>query len=175
MAQKTERSGLIYVVTIGLADVGVFNNFPDAFKKFWADIVKQIKEGTSWQVLETMNWITRISNTQLPILFYDARDLAFNIGLITPSDYPKTPPIVNEAPTINSWEEIVRERFISMFRNSAVAELNWANRNLSEIMASAKESGAGQEMIDYIQLIVDEIDKTSTQSSAEIDKILAKA
>lgn len=176
MSKKTEGNGLIYTVTIGLEGVGIFNNFPDAFKKFWEMILKSLEEGTSWQVLETMNWITRKNeNTQLPILIYDARDLAYDIGLLTPSDQPKTPPIINEAPTVDGWEEMVRERFVAVARDSAVCDFTWANQHLEEIMAEAKKGGADQETIDYIQSLLDESSEIATQSIAAIDQTLAQA
>lgn len=175
MAQKTEGDGLIYVVTIGLADVGVFNNFPDAFKKFWTDALKQLEKGTTWQVLETMNWITRISNTQLPILIYDARDLAFDIGLITPSGQPKTPPIINEAPTVEGWEEMVRERFVSLTRSGAMACFDQADKSLEELLSATMENGSSEEMIAEIRNMIQELAKSADQSSSKMEEILAKA
>lgn len=176
--KKVERNpgNIIYIVTIGLKDIGVFNNFPEAFKKFWTEVLKTLEEGTAWQVLETMHWITRISDKiQLPIFFYDARDLAFDIGLLTPSGQPKTPPIINDQPTVDGWQEMVRETFVSVAKSAVMADYKWATKELSEIMATAKELGASIDVINYLQEEINKTVQKGIETCAEVESALAEA
>jgi phage-related protein len=43
-------------------------------------IKESVSQGTAWQVLETMHWIQENNNE--PLLFYDARDKAYKLGLL---------------------------------------------------------------------------------------------
>ena len=78
----------MYKLVVEMKDVGTFETFSEAFREFF----KKIKEitssgmGTSWQVLETMCWIERHYDETYNIVrylyFYEARDLAYRIGLM---------------------------------------------------------------------------------------------
>jgi len=69
----------MYKVTIALKDVGTRSNFADAFRLFWEEVMKMLKEGSSWQVLETACWI---DNNGKVLHFYEARDLAYDLGVL---------------------------------------------------------------------------------------------
>jgi len=72
----------MYKLTFDLKEVGEYPNFKEAFIRLYLLVKESIKEGTSWQVLETMHWIEEPNNTR-PLLFYEARDKAYQMGLLT--------------------------------------------------------------------------------------------
>jgi hypothetical protein len=57
-----------------------YETFEDAFIDFYYMIKESVSQGTAWQVLETMHWIQENNNE--PLLFYDARDKAYKLGLL---------------------------------------------------------------------------------------------
>ena len=68
-----------YVSTVGLKDSIAFSTFAEAFKDFFDRIKAVANEGTmSLQFIETTCWIKR---GEFTCGFYDARDLAYNIGV----------------------------------------------------------------------------------------------
>jgi hypothetical protein len=72
----------MYKLTFNLIEVGEYPSFKEAFIRLYLLVKESMKEGTSWQVLETMHWIEEPNSNQ-PLLFYDARDRAHKIGLLT--------------------------------------------------------------------------------------------
>jgi len=71
----------MFKVTIALKDVGEYDNFPAAWKRMFGDIFAALhNQGMSYQVLDTMCYITRDNSG--PVSFYDARDLAYRCGLM---------------------------------------------------------------------------------------------
>jgi hypothetical protein len=72
----------MYRLTFNLIEVGEYPNFKEAFIKLYSLVNESIKEGTSWQALETMHWIED-PNSLFPLFFYEARDRAHKIGLLT--------------------------------------------------------------------------------------------
>jgi hypothetical protein len=90
-----------------------FDNFYDAFKVFYEKVKEMISGGSSWQVLETMVWIEYVSTTpklKLPMMFYEARDLAYDIGLLIDKGE-----IVEIAPGEQLNEEFFRNKFVDNF------------------------------------------------------------
>jgi hypothetical protein len=77
---------LKFKLTINVEEVGIYLNFVDAFTEMYKRVRKCLEEGYSWQALETMNWI-EVTNEEDVIVsvmeFYNARDFACNIGLLT--------------------------------------------------------------------------------------------
>lgn len=71
----------MYKLTFNLEEVGEYPNFKEAFIQLYFKVKESIKEGTSWQALETMHWIEEPNKTA-PILFYEARDRAHKMGLL---------------------------------------------------------------------------------------------
>lgn len=59
-----------------------YNTFEEAFADLYYMVKESIKEGTSWQVLETMHWIEDTNLPRKPIMFYDARDRACDMGIL---------------------------------------------------------------------------------------------
>lgn len=100
-----------FSVMIGMEDKGVHSNFPAAFKQFWEAIMVALEGGTSYQWLETANYLVMFTEDgqRLPLDFYDARDLAYDIGLLEQVESGK--PNVLEQPTMENWEVYVAERY----------------------------------------------------------------
>lgn len=73
-----------FKVVVALEDIGVFDSFKEAFRAFWFAVKRQLEQGTSWQVFETMNSIILvIDGTEVPpIDFYQARDLAYDANIL---------------------------------------------------------------------------------------------
>lgn len=85
-----------FEVTVGLEKKGCFDNFFDAFKLFFEEIMEMFKsQGMAYQVLETMCWIQiQGSTSTVPIMFYDARDLAYESGILVMPEGSDEPQIV---------------------------------------------------------------------------------
>lgn len=60
-----------------------YNKFEEAFADFYFMVKESIREGTAWQVLETMHWIEDKDHPGPPMTFYDARDKAHKMGILT--------------------------------------------------------------------------------------------
>ncbi|MBT6691643.1 hypothetical protein HOB10_04920 [Candidatus Parcubacteria bacterium] len=101
----------VFSVTVGLEEKGAHSNFPAAFKQFWATIMDILDQGTSWQMLETTNFLVMFTEDgqRIPLDFYDARDLAFDIGLM--QEVKDSRPNMLEQPTLENWEEYVTDRY----------------------------------------------------------------
>jgi hypothetical protein len=85
LRSQERRSGNkpTFQVTIGLKEIGEFSKFTDAFKLFYSKIIEQIKQGTNAQFLETSNFIVyQRKGFTMAMGFYDARDFAYDIGLL---------------------------------------------------------------------------------------------
>lgn len=74
-----------FTSTVALEEEGPFPTFSEALKNF----MTRIKDGVDnrrfgFQILETACWIQRNSpyGSQVPISFYDARDLGYHVGLL---------------------------------------------------------------------------------------------
>jgi hypothetical protein len=73
-----------FEVLVSLKKVGEFDTFVQAFRVFFAKIKETLAQGTSLQVFETANFITLIrgNGQKFPMDFYQARDFAYEIGLL---------------------------------------------------------------------------------------------
>ena len=73
----------MFQVLVGMENLGEFPKFTEAFKLFYTKVVEEIKRDTSHQWLETANFLVYQGEgfTQ-PMGFYDARDFAYDIGLL---------------------------------------------------------------------------------------------
>lgn len=67
--------------------------FEAAFVAFFNEVKAMVMRGTSWQVLETACWIEGIFESEVtgeicraPLYFYDARDFAYDVGILAASD-----------------------------------------------------------------------------------------
>lgn len=77
----------MFKVMIGLKDVSSHKTFVEAYKDFFHGIKQALEGGTSWQMLETTNFITytfdQFGTTYKGAMdFYTARDFAYDIGLM---------------------------------------------------------------------------------------------
>ena len=104
-------SKVAFSVMIGMEDKGIYSTFPVAFKKFWDAIMAALEGGTSYQWLETANFLVMFTEDgqRLPLPFYESRDLAYEIGLLEPVEDGK--PSILEQPTMDNWEVYVAERY----------------------------------------------------------------
>ncbi len=73
-----------FKVIVGLADVGIYDTFVEAYKILHGKIKELLASGTSWQMLDTTNFIefTTGDGKKFPMDFYQARDFAYRIGLL---------------------------------------------------------------------------------------------
>ena len=70
-----------FEVVINLKTVGKYPTFDEAFKVFYTTINNMIKRNSMpLQLLETACWIE--PSNSLPYLFYEARDKAYEKGLL---------------------------------------------------------------------------------------------
>jgi hypothetical protein len=76
------------------AENGPFATFADAFADFFPRVVELMEHGCSFQVLETACRITGDfgGQTNLPMFFFGARDLAYDLGILEGNGEFKTPP-----------------------------------------------------------------------------------
>lgn len=79
-----KKDTVMYEVIISLEPIGQYESFKTAYFKFIEEIKTILKQGSSWQWLETMNFLVRIdpSGSTIPMPFYEARDFAFDVGLM---------------------------------------------------------------------------------------------
>jgi|GEM_PF-6830094 len=83
-----------FKVTVFLKDVAVYEKLTEAMVDFFTKIKEAIADGTSWQALETTNFIVMIDEdgAEYPAEFYDVRDFACENGVL------KDGQIVKDAP-----------------------------------------------------------------------------
>jgi hypothetical protein len=65
-------------------DCGTFTSFFEAFKVFFEKTIELLHAGCALQILETAVWIEIETDDggKAPIMFYDARDLGHDIGIL---------------------------------------------------------------------------------------------
>src|SRR3989344_4718034 len=72
-----------FVSTVALNDEGPFATFKEALTNFIERMRKLVSEGTSLQIVETCCFITaKHYRGEIPMLFYDVRDFAHQVGLM---------------------------------------------------------------------------------------------
>lgn len=91
----------MFEVLVNLKPVGEYTSFNEAFIKFFEEIDAALKEGTSVQWLETANFLVRKDPSGIGVMtFYDARDFAYDIGLMADCKIQKD--VAEPAPTVVS-------------------------------------------------------------------------
>ncbi len=121
-----------YIAGIEMKNDGEFDSFGETFKHFFTRILELIKQGTTWQVLETMNYI----QYELPIAnggpvlcaidFYTARDLAYDLGILVGEGEladplpPDNDQLINNAflDSMATQPMIGSDRIIEMYANT---------------------------------------------------------
>ena len=63
-------------------EIGKYETFEEAFKVFYKCVKHMVEGGVAWQVLESYCWM-KSSGPGLPLMWYDARDEAYDMGLMT--------------------------------------------------------------------------------------------
>lgn len=71
----------MFELTYGLEKVGIYESFSKSFIELYKRLNVDLEKGMAWQTLETTIWIVK-KGTNHPIMFYEARDKACNIGLL---------------------------------------------------------------------------------------------
>ncbi|HEY4484480.1 MAG TPA: hypothetical protein VI978_02020 [Candidatus Paceibacterota bacterium] len=66
-------------VVVAMENVGSLESFGEAFKVFFEKVKKLVAEGMSCRVLKTTCWIEYAGAV---MYFYDARDLAYKVGVL---------------------------------------------------------------------------------------------
>ena len=93
-----------------------------------------------------------IEGREFPLGFYDARDLAYNIGLLVQPGGEKSRPIVLDQPTVEGWEMMVEERYAAVPAEILSGMLGDLAENLRRIERVATEmvelvSDGGEERV----------------------------
>lgn len=129
-----------FAVTVSMELKGLFPDFPQAFKRFWEDIMETLYQGTSWQVLETMNFLVMITDDgrQLPLDFYAARDLAYEIGLLQQTESGSEPSLL-EAPTMENWQDYVVQYYRRAIQDHVLAMQRGLLEKLLKLLRSVRE------------------------------------
>jgi len=107
----------MFRIIVGLEDVGEFPKFTEAFKLFFAKIKEQVTGGTSWQVLETSNFIVYVTPTdKRPMSFYQARDFAYEIGQLVGRGELREVEEPSESTLEAAFAKVVEEYFDEQLR-----------------------------------------------------------
>jgi hypothetical protein len=95
----------LFTVHIAIEKKGEFETFTEAFRQFWGEIdILLDSPNASLQILETACWIGYEADTvRIPLYFYAARDLAYDIGLVKLVD---DKPVLQETSREPSFVEI---------------------------------------------------------------------
>lgn len=94
---------LKFEVTVNWKNIGIRNNFFDAFSLFWTEIIK-LHEADACQciILADMDWMHNMTisdgNVRVFMAFYEIKKLALDCGLLTYRKW-EIPPDINPLPT----------------------------------------------------------------------------
>jgi hypothetical protein len=74
----------MYEVIVSMKSVGTYLSFKQAFTVFYESIKKVLEKGTSYQWLETTNFLVNKNDPEIIQLmnFYEGRDSAYRLGLL---------------------------------------------------------------------------------------------
>ena len=110
----------------------VYPTFEEAFVAFFRAIVEMVSRGTSYQALETFCWIEGTfeidgKSVSAPLYYYDARDFAYDAGILVEVEGSKMPAIANPLPKIPSTD------ILALFVRSELGELEALARLKAEV------------------------------------------
>ena len=72
-----------FISSVAGKDEGPFHTYVKAFANFFPRVTAMLSRGTSYQMLETACWIEgNFGARRYPLAFYDARDLAYDLGIL---------------------------------------------------------------------------------------------
>ena len=72
----------IFKVVIQMEDKGSYLSFKEALRVFLSESDRIVKEGTSFQVLESMCWIEFNDDPKTIMYFYALREMADELGIL---------------------------------------------------------------------------------------------
>lgn len=123
----------MYEAIVNLKPVGSFKSFNEAFIKFFEEIVKVIEGGTSYQWLETANFLvsTQPGEPTGVMTFYDARDCAHDIGLMVDGKIQQG--VAEPAPGV------ISQAFKDCADKRELHEINELNAMVEEMLKLASE------------------------------------
>ncbi len=127
----------MYQVRVGEDQQGPFEGFAEAFKVFFEGVIRMVEEGTSWQVLETYCWVEftgeiRGGSIRFPIMWYDARDLGYDLGLLQGEGK-----LVDPLPEID--ENDVHTRILELITKEADAALTQVKKLTAQALDQLNE------------------------------------
>lgn len=120
----------MFQVLVSLNELGTFESFNEAFKLFWKKIREVVREkGASYQWLETSNFIVlKKGDIEHPVGFYDAKDFAYEIGLLAGNGE------IQE--NANEPDAVRTEAFFVL--NSTISRLNWTTEVVTTVIRSVE-------------------------------------
>lgn len=122
----------MFEVIVGLETMGTYASFNEACKRFFDEIFEVVQEGTSFQWLETTNFLVKVGEPLAFMGFYDARDFAIRNGLIVngTSEFQEVPELSPEA---------IELAFSRSMTNLMADELDEMLSAIREILAALKD------------------------------------
>ena len=116
----------------GMKELGPFPTFAEAFVAMVDGVNGMLKEGTCHQMLETAVYIERMREGwgNVAIGFYEAKDLAYELGLMADSK------LVDPLPCV---DETRAEQFFESRRSDQIFDLLKIGREFLELTASRRK------------------------------------
>lgn len=121
----------MFEIIVGLQRVGSYKSFNEALIKFFEEIGLVIQKGTSYQWLETSNFvaITHSSEPTDVMNFYDARDFACEIGLLVKGKIQRGVPEPKLGVVLQAFKECAEKK--------ELAELNLLVKMVEDLLKVA--------------------------------------
>lgn len=166
--KQTEKINVVsYVVIIGFKRVGIFDNFPEAFKKL---------DEQAEDIMDNTSYLIRISNgIELYLPNSKAQDLAYGVGLfqVTYQDFKEE--VFTDMPQAANLEEIVRQEFINHTREIFIEKNNSYIEYLHSIIIdkAIKDGARITQLVELHQMMI-RAKKNSEIEIQRIDCILAE-
>ena len=105
----------MFEVLVNLKSVGTYPSFIEAATKFFEEIDTFLQEGTSYQRLETANFLVSKKTSEIGVMtFYDARDFSCKLGLLAEGKLQQG--------VAEPSAEVVASAFKECAQNRAIAE-----------------------------------------------------
>ncbi len=124
----------MYKLTIELKEVGEYKTFSEAFRELYERVKKMLKDGMALFTLEQTIFIeTEIDGIKCPLGFYDARDLACEIGLLENGK-------LQEIPLGHLEENLIETTFLAS-KMGAMAEVSRINTEIERMKEEMAKTG----------------------------------
>ena len=129
--------------------------------------METLEGGTSWQALETFHFIVKIEgDSQMPMGYYDARDIAYDIGMLVQRGEGEEKPRLLDAPTVGNWEELVEAKFMSI----VVAHVDHLEKEMGDLLGQLKtlaDEQGNSELSADIESMMGEFEAAQTGANSE--------